>query len=268
MEFRPGQSMVHRLHPIVKLVWLLWVTVVVFVVDPSAAGHEAASVGSPTVGRAVFPLIVAGCAVGLLWLSGAAPWRIPGIRIWVSLGTLILVLHSVFSGQGHPSAGLVTTAGLIAGLRAAGRLLAVILMSFLFVMTTEPVSLACSLMRIGLPYRWGFTLVTALRLAPVFRVEAHHVYRAQLVRGVAYDAAGPRRWWLMLRHLCLPLLVSAVRTAHSLSLSMEGRAFGLHRRRTFMSQAPVTRRDIAAVVLLIASFPMAVWHGCTPPWAG
>ena len=236
MPFVSGQSFVHRLHPAVKLAWLLWVTVAVFVSN-----------------SALLPPVAVGCAVCLLWWSGIAPWRIPGMRVWLILGAAILVTHAAVVREGDPLVGPLTTLGLINGVRAMSRLLAVILMSTLFVITTEPFSLACALMSIGLPYRWGFALVTALRLAPVFRVEAHHVYRAQLVRGVAYDAAGPRRWWLMLRHLCLPLLVSALRTAHSLSLSMEGRAFGLHRRRTSLRRVVLGRRDIVAGALLLAS---------------
>ena len=101
--------------------------------------------------------------------------------------------------------------------------------------------------------------MTALRLAPVFGLEAHHVRRAQLVRGVAYDAAPPRKWWLMLRCLCFPLLVSAVRTAHSLSLSMEGRAFGLHGRRTFAREVTSTRYDTWLIVLLAVSIVCGLW---------
>lgn len=243
MNFQPGQSLVHRLHPVVKLAWLLWVTVAVFVFD-----------------SATLPLVAVGCTLGLLWLSGVAPWRVPGMRLWVTLGAVILATHVLLLRVGDPLLGPVTTGGLTAGVRAVGRLLAVILMSALFVATTEPVALACALMRVGLPYRWGFALVTALRLAPVFRFEAHHVYRAQLVRGVAYDAAGPRRWWLMLRHLCLPLLVSALRTAHALSLSMEGRAFGLYPRRTYLREVAVGGRDLVAAALLAVSIGAAVWY--------
>jgi energy-coupling factor transport system permease protein len=177
----------------------------------------------------------------------------------------ITALHAAVGREGGEIVGPVTDVGLVNGVRAAGRLLAVILMSTLFVTTTEPVSLACALMGVGLPYRWGFALVTALRLAPIFRVEAHHVYRAQLVRGVAYDAAGPRRWWLILRRLCLPLLVSALRTAHSLSLSMEGRAFGLHRQRTYMRPVSVSGRDLVAGALLGLSVLAAVWYGWVRP---
>jgi len=233
----------HNLHPLVKLAWLFWATIAVFVFD-----------------SVVLPFVVAGCAMGLLWLSGVAPWRIPGLRIWVTLSVAILVTHALASEPVDPELGSATGAGLVVASRAAGRLLAVVLVSTLFVTTTEPVSLACALMAVGLPYRWGFALVTALRLVPIFRLEAHHVYCAQMVRGVAYDRGVLRRWRLVLQHLCLPLLVSALRTAHSLSLSMEGRAFGLHRRRTYLRKIVAGRRDVIASGLLIMSIMAAVWR--------
>ncbi|MFH0981049.1 MAG: energy-coupling factor transporter transmembrane component T [Planctomycetota bacterium] len=249
MRFQPGQSLVHRLHPVVKLAWLLWVTAAVFIFDSAA-----------------LPIIATAGVVGLLWLAGVAPWRIPGMRAWLMLAVAVLVTQAAFVRSGEPVVGPMTTAGLVAGLRATGRLLAVILTSTLFVITTEPFALACAMMSVGLPYRWGFALVTALRLAPIFRLEAHHVYRAQLVRGVAYDVRGPRRWWLVLRHLCLPLLVSALRTAQALSFSMEGRAFGLHPRRTYLREFTTARRDFVAGALLVASVLIAVWYGCARAW--
>lgn len=244
MNFRPGQSFSHRLHPVVKLGWLLWGTVSVFVFD------------SP-----VLPWVVVGGAVGLLWASGVAPWRIPGLRVWLLLGVIILVTHALSVSEGDPIFGLCTERGLLSGVRAMGRLMGVTIMSTWLVTTTEPVSLACALMKVGLPYRWGFALVTALRLAPIFRVEAHHVYRAQLVRGVAYDAGWARKWWLILRHLCVPLLVQALRTAHSLSLSMEGRSFGLYPQRTYLREVSAGPRDVVAGGLLLLSVLGAVIYG-------
>jgi energy-coupling factor transport system permease protein len=259
MKYRPGQSVVHRLHPVVKSIWLIWVTVAVFAFSGSVHEDPTAAAGWSTLNMTVLPLMAAGAAVCLLWVSGVAPWRIPGVRLWVTLGVVILLLHVATNRAGDPVAGPITTVGLASGLRAVGRLLAVILMSALFVLTTEPVSLAYALMRVGLPDRWGFALVTALRLAPIFRAEADHVYRAQLVRGVAYDAGAPRRWYLMLRHLSLPLIVSALRTAHALALSMEGRGFGLHRRRTYTRDVALHGCDIIAMALLVVSIPAAAW---------
>ena len=243
MKYVPGQTTLHRLHPLTKLIWLLWVTVLVFVSD-----------------SVVLPLACAGCAVVLLWWAGVRPLRMGGLRLWVLLGLAVLLTHTLFIRTGNPVFGPITDVGLRSGLRVMGRLMTVILMSAVFVITSEPSSIACALMRAGLPYRWGFALVAALRLAAIFRVEVHQVYRAQLVRGVAYDTAPPRKWWLTLRHLCLPLLVSALRTAHLLSLSMEGRSFGLHRHRTYVREMPMSRRDGIAFLLLIASLIAAVWR--------
>ena len=241
-----GQSVVHRLHPVTKLGVLLWVTVVVFWVEAVAV-----------------PLVAAGAAVAVLWVARVGPGRIPGLRLWVGLGLAVLVLQVAFVREGETVWGPVTTGGLVAGGRALGRLLAVILMSAAFVATTEPTALAGGLMRVGLPDRWGFALVAALRLAPTFQVQARHVYRAQLVRGVRYDAGGVYRWWLLLRRLCLPLLVSALRTAHWLALSMEGRGFGRYPRRTYRQPVCFGRGDMVVGGLLVMSIAITVWMKLT-----
>jgi len=243
MSYQPGRSLLHRLHPLTKVAWLVVLTVTVFLTDAP-----------------VSPLVVAAGALILLTTCGIPPWRAPGMRVWLPLAVAILVTHALAVQTGTPLAGPLTNEGVASGLRAMGRLVSVVTMSTLFVLTTDPVSLTCALMRGGLPYRWGFALVTSLRLAPVFRMEAHHIYRAQLVRGVAYQAAGPRRGWLVLRHLCLPLLVSALRTAHALSLSMEGRGFGRHRRRTFTREVAATRADVIAALLLPAAVAATLWQ--------
>ncbi len=232
----------HRLHPLVKLAWLIGLTVTVF-----------------RTPDATVPWLTVGGVTVLLWCATIPPWRLPGVRLWLTLALVIVAVHVAFVREGRVVLGPITAAGLEGGLRVAGRLLAVVLASHLFVKTTDPSSLAQALMKAGLPVRWGFALVTALRLVPVFRVEAHHVYRAQLVRGMPYDTHGPRRWWLLLRRCLLPLLVSALRTAHALSLAMEGRGFGLHRRRTFRREVRLTFGDAVAAALLLVFIAVTEW---------
>ncbi len=243
LTYQPGETLLHGLHPAVKLLWLLSTPVGVFVFDSTT-----------------WPMLLALAATGLLWTAGVAPWRIPGVRSWTALGLGIVLLSALVVREGAPILGPVTDAGLLHGLRAAGRLLTVVLFSTLFVVTTEPAALACALMKAGLPDRWGFALVTAMRWAPLFRVESQQVYRAQLLRGAAYDVGRLRRWWLLPRHLFLPVLVSALRTAQALSLSMEGRSFGLYPRRTFLREVHFRRRDLVAVLLLLLLAAGALGH--------
>ena len=241
LSYQSGHSIVHRFHPVTKVAWLAWISLAVFLVDSPA-----------------LLIALANALVALLWLARVPPYRIPYIRQWLILGVAVLVLQSVFIRDGAPLFAFVTSAGIEAGIRTACRLLAIVLASSLFVITTDPVALVAGLMHVGLPYRWGFALVTTLRLTSIYRIEAHHVYRAQSIRGVGYDAIGPRRWWLLLRNLSVPLIVGALRTAHSLSLSMEGRAFGVHPSRTFCRTVVWAGMDWIAVMFLLTTIIAAV----------
>jgi len=55
------------------------------------------------------------------------------------------------------------------------RFLNIIGASYLFVATTDPNRLAYALMQAGLPYRYGFMLITALRFIPLFQLELAQV---------------------------------------------------------------------------------------------
>jgi energy-coupling factor transport system permease protein len=148
---------------------------------------------------------------------------------------------------------VITSGGIEAGVYIAGRFLSVILLSYLFVLTTEPNDLAYALMRAGLPYRYGFSLITALRLVPTFEQEGRTVYAAQLARGVRYDVRSPRRFLTLIRQFILPLLVSALGKVDVLAVSMEGRCFGKYPTRTFVRQVKATWRDGVAAGLLVVA---------------
>ena len=168
---------------------------------------------------------------------------------------MLLVTHSIFTQGSDTLLRIgpinITQAGIERGIYLAGRLLSVILLSYLFVLTTDPNDLAYALMRVGLPYRYGFVLITALRLVPIFEQEAQIVYQAQLARGIAYDRGGIKRFLTLARQFFLPLLVSAMSKVDALAVSMEGRCFGKYPHRTFLRQVHFTRRDAVALVILL-----------------
>jgi len=253
LQYRPLASWLHGLHPLTKLAWLLIITVSSLAVhDPWYAG-----------------LVVAG-----LWLVARTARIRPAtdLRGWqlvVATAGTFFALHVLFTRSGtivldlRPRAAFwITHTGLERGLLVALRFVAVILASQLFVLSTDSSTLAYALMRAGLPYRYGFALVTAIRLAPLFELEANTVYQAQLARGVRYDGSVFRRIIEVLRQLLLPLLVGALRRADHLAVSMEGRQFGRYRDRTYLRQARVRRADIiswiAMLLFAIGSVLMAI----------
>ena len=251
IAYQPRASWLHDLHPLVKLCWLVLLSISLFVVS------------SP-----LWVLTVLLVAVALVPLAGLSLRRdVRGIRFLAIMGALLFSLQAIFNHTGAPIVKvdlgpvnlLVTDGGVAAGIYVGGRFLSLVLMSYLFVLTTDPSALAYALMRIGLPYRYGFVLITALRMAPIFEIEGNTVYQAQLTRGVKYDVRTPRKLVTLARQLILPLLVSALRKVDELAVSMEGRCFGKYPTRTYRRTPGYTHWDIFALALLGMGIVVVTW---------
>jgi len=242
--YRPGTSWLHRLHPLVKLSWLLAIGVAVFIFSNS-----------------FYTLALLAGILFAIWQARINLKRdLRGGRLLLWSGIFLFALQVIFYHEGTEVLNLwpfgearwpVTDAGLRRGITIGGRFLIIIASSQLFVLITDPSALAYALMRAGFPYRYGFALVTALRLAPVFEDEASTVYQAQLTRGVRYDAHALRRIYELLRQFLLPMLVSALRKVDALAVSMEGRQFGRYATRTFVRQSRFKHADWLACVALV-----------------
>lgn len=196
-------------------------------------------------------------AIPLVFLSARLPLRgLAGLRLALSTAVLLALLQILFVNEGEVflQAGrfAITDTGLYAAVRIGGRFLAVLLISYAFVLSTSANDLSYVLMQIGLPYRYGFALVTALRLVPIFQREADLVYKAQLARGCRYDQFRLRNLLDLMRQYLFPLLVSTLGKVDALAVSMESRSFGLHPTRTYVHLLPFHRRDGLAALILTA----------------
>lgn len=240
LTYQPGVSFLHRLHPLVKLAWLAGGTIALFIIQKPAG--------------VLIMLALAGIAFPL---NNLKLHKVRGLRLFAVTALLLFLTQVFLTNTESPLLQLgplhVTAGGIARGIYTAGRLLSVILLSYLFVLTTEPNDLGYALMRAGLPYRYGFMLITALRLVPLFEQEAQTVYQAQLARGIAYDRGGLKRFFTLARQFFLPLLVSAMSKVDTLAVSMEGRCFGKYPRRTFLREVTFARRDSVALGVLVLS---------------
>ncbi len=232
LSFQPGTSFLHRLYPSTKFFWLILASIIIFIIND-----------------AYILLGTAGLSLILLFLIFPHIWSVRGFRLAMVTSLILLNLYLLFekSGIALISTGSpifnVTSGGLETGIIVSSRYLSIILFSYFFILSTEPNHLAYALMEMGLPYRFGFMLVTALRLAPILEQEGITIYRAQLVRGVEYDRKGLGKIFLLMRQFLTPLLFVALKRADSLVFSMEGRGFGQYRSRSFRSRTKPTHLD-------------------------
>jgi energy-coupling factor transport system permease protein len=152
----------------------------------------------------------------------------------------------------------ITDQGLLAGAQMALRFLVILTSSFLFVLVTDPDRLAHTLIRLGIPYRYGFIFILALRFVPFFRRELRTVREAQRVRGIrttVRNLAGLQR---AIRYTFVPVLVSGLMRVDSIAMSMKGRCFGLYPRRTATRTERWVGADWAAAALFVLLVGVAV----------
>lgn len=244
IKYLGRDSPLDRLNPLSKLVMLVGATITIFII------------------QATWQLLTMLAVLVLLFpVARVRFWEFrAAARFFLVFSLLLMLIHALFVQVGHvawearlgPIHIVITWGGLLLGLHMVVRFLVVVLGSFLFVATTEPNALAHALMRAGVPYRAGFALVLALRLMPLMRSESNSVREAQAARGLAMDRPGPRSMYRTITSTLGPLLVSSISRVDSLVVSMEGRAFGHSKERTFLRKVPWRWADNAVVALGVA----------------
>ena len=241
LTYVPGERSLYKLHPMSKLLLLLCFSITVF----SFEDHwtQFFLLGLLLVGYST-----TGLGLGFFWRK---------LRTILIFGGIIFAVQALFVRGGHPvfsyTLGKVTITlwswGMARGLAIAFRFLNIIGSSYLFVATTDPNDLAYALMQAGLPYRWGFMLITALRFIPVFQWELARIRSAQMAKGIDLSTAKPNNWIPFVRYLFIPLVISTLGKVDSLTISMEGRAFGLYSTRTYRRQQTFSSYDWVLVAV-------------------
>jgi energy-coupling factor transport system permease protein len=132
-------------------------------------------------------------------------------------------------------------------LRIVLRFLGIIFSGILF-SREDPNEFAHALMKIGLPYRYGMTMVLTFRLIPLFSSESMMIKKAQMARGV--DLEGVSSIVNMVKYMFFPWIHSALERADTLTVSMEGRCFGVYKKRTFLKESVFSYHDYVWLLFL------------------
>jgi energy-coupling factor transport system permease protein len=246
LGYIPGESFLHSMHPLAKLVLLLCFSLAVFALPSPPAGG----------------ILLAGL-LGAYQLAGLGlRYFLRKLRIILVFSTMIVLVQVLSVKEGYLlwrvpiwAATLeIWSDGLWGGLVMMLRFINVIGFSYLFVSTTDPNRLAYGLMQAGLPYRYGFALITSLRFIPVFQLELKQVQNAQMAKGIDLEGLSFRKMLLAVRYLLIPLVLSALSKVDHLAISMEGRAFGLYPGRSYLWRQDFKARDWLLVAGIITGF--------------
>ena len=175
----------------------------------------------------------------------------------LKLSVFLFVLQLLFVRTGAPLRSLppllVTDRGVMTGLRLVLRLIGATMPLALLLSVTQMSDLSGVLVqRLHVPYKYAFTLTTAIRFIPVFADSLSGIMEAQTARGVAFDTKNPFKKLGLILPLCMPLLISSVGRIHDTAAAAEMRGFTLRTRESQSRRYTFKSGDLFAALIAAA----------------
>lgn len=242
-QYFPGNSVLHRLDPRVKLILTLLFIVIIFLCQ------NGLSMG--------FIILV---LVFLIFLS-----QVPLKTVLKSLKPIIpiIIITSLLNafylkGQVLFKIGFITVykEGVIFGAFIVIRIACLIVSSSLLTYTTTPTSLTDGLERLLSPlkvfklkvHELAMMMTIALRFVPTLIEETDKIMNAQRARGADFESGNLIKRIKSLIPIIIPLFISSFRRAHDLAEAMECRCYRGGEGRTRMTRLKASHLDVLAVI--------------------
>ena len=243
-QFFPGNTVVHKLDPRVKLVLTLVYITALF----TAKG---------LLGYILMLIVLLTC----LSLSKIKPKAVlRGLRP-VLIIIAITVILNIFFIRGETVLFeyrfiVITREGLLTAIFMATRLMMLIVGTFLLTYTTSPIALTDGLewilnplKKIRLPiHELAMMMSIALRFIPTLIEETDKIMSAQKARGADFETGGLIMRAKAILPLIIPLFISAFRRADELATAMESRCYHGGEGRTRMKILKAAGRDYSALL--------------------
>ena len=206
----------------------------------------------------VSTVVTAGVLLFVKEIRGKAKFAVKLALIILALNILLTrngedLTEYVQSNSLNPLLSLIKVQGIKKGVLGAARFAGIVISSIALAYTSDPGEIAYTLMKLGLPYRFGYTLLAAFRFMPLFDYDLKNIRIAQQTRGLTIEAtANLRKLKEKLRYLLSPLVFQSISKAETLAISMENRGFGLYKKRTYIEEVTLTALDYILIGVFAA----------------
>lgn len=253
-RYIPGNSLMHKLDPRVKLVGLIVMMLLVF---------AATDVTTNIVMIAVVTSLVflTGISLGI-FLRGLKP------MIAIIIFTVALQILFTHTGDVLWSFGplALTTGGLSNAAYIFVRFLLIIFLSTILTLTTQPLAITDAMEALLKPVRnilpvheIALMLSIALRFVPTLLEEADKIMNAQRARGVDFSEGNILERVKSFIPVLIPLFISAFNRAYDLATAMEARGYKGGEGRTKYRQLHWGKLDtLASVCLAVLTVVMII----------
>ncbi|MFB6299198.1 MAG: energy-coupling factor transporter transmembrane protein EcfT [Halobacteriales archaeon] len=253
-RYQPGDSFLHRIHPVTKLILSVGLVLIAFLM-PSF--H--------------IPLVLTVVAFGVATLAGVHRSIIPVVLgIGVPLAVSVLLIHGMFYPGNETQMYTINSVpvigaiifweeGISFALLILFRVLVLMIALLATILSTHPRELTIGLMEKGMPRKLSYVFMAALQFVPDMRDRANAIMEAQQARGLDTEANLLRRIKAFIA-LMAPLLIGTLIATETRALALESRGFAKTGKATHLFEVEETALDrVLQAGMVIAVIAVAVW---------
>lgn len=248
-QYFPGDTIVHRLDPRIKILVVLLFLVAVFVVR-TMWGFAALAV--------LFFIIIALAKIGPVTILRSIR---PLLFIIIFTFVLNILFYNGETVLWEWGILKISEEGIEKAIFIAIRLVLLIIATSLLTLTTSPMqltdgmeSLLKPLKKVKFPvHEMAMMMSIAMRFIPTLVEETDRIMKAQTARGAEFDSGNLLKKAKNMIPLLVPLFVGAFKRADELALAMESRCYHGDEGRTRMKVLRLHAADIWALVLMLAA---------------
>jgi energy-coupling factor transport system permease protein len=244
-----NNSFIHRLDPRTKITtFLLTFVAILLYEDPLWM--------LPVAFLVVLQLIVSGSTRNML--------RIKYVLVVLSISSL--VLWNLFSKGVTPFFWIFKLEPFEFSIARTLLMVLMISTGMILISTTRNEELVLGMIRMGMPYRVGFAISTALRLVPTIASSAITITQAQRSRGLDLESGNIFERLRKFLPLLVPVFISTIRSTNIFGMALESKGFGAREKRTFYLQLKMRSADyvvlaFSAVFVIVSVYFRLAGYG-------
>lgn len=246
-QYFPGESVIHRLDPRMKIL-----LTIVYMVALFAAQN---SIGLAVAGLFMIAVVFIAHIPLKMVLRGVRP-ILPIILITSVINAFYVTGRPIFTFYFMT----MTYEGLRLAVFMSVRIVFLIIGTSMMTYTTSPISLTDGLEQLMAPlkklrlpvHELSMMMTIALRFIPTLIEETDKIMSAQKARGADFETGSITRRMKALLPILIPLFVSAFRRAEELALAMDCRCYRGGEGRTRMRQLKFSAKDYLSGSLMAA----------------
>lgn len=132
----------------------------------------------------------------------------------------------------------------------------------ILISSTRNEELVNGMIKLGMPYRVGFAISTALRLVPTIAASTQTISQAQRSRGLDLDSGNIKERISKFLPLLVPVFISSIRSTNIFGMALESKGFGAREKRTYYLKLEMRKVDYIilafSILFVIVSVVLAI----------